>query len=730
MFRGPAGWPGLFISRGRLLGLPTGSFLMTMHGLLSSLFVLAAVSPAGAGAQMPASAAPADAEWNSGPALELVRRAQALRAETQVDTALMSYQADARGYVYFYLDREDTGERNLVKTDQVALDVFWRAPDLVKQRIVGWRDERQLPTNIRYHIDHLAVVHDNFGDLIRIGDGDEVSDVLHPAAPGAESFYEYRLADSLTLRLPGTPEPVRVYEVRVRPRDVRQPALLGSIFVDRRSGALVRMDFTFTPASYVDRNLDYINISLDNGLWMGRFWLPNQQRVELRRQIPELDIPAGSVIRGTMRVGNYRFNEEISPLIFYGPQVVVAPRADRESFPFEEGLYDEIRAEGIGPGTELREIRQQAMELARSRRLSGLPGTRPRIGSASEVLRYNRAEGAVVGLGISTRPTPTLSAMLQGGWATGPRHPLLHAQMNWQPGALQLGAGAFLNTPREVGGAPAVSGVINTVSTLLAGRDYTDLFYVRGGEVSGRWRASPEWSIGGELRLEEHASAALETEFSIFGADALRQVRPIDEGIMRRMALTAQRSAPAEALRWWTASVEGGVGSLAPHSAPAAGAGEPSRDFVRARADLGWGRRWAPRDARLELHGAAGAARGDLPRQELFLLGGRGTLPGYGFRAFGGDRFALGGATLSADVVAPWARVRLLGAAGWAGSSAASERALPLWGAVPTDGIRASVGAGVGLFFDILRVDALRGIGSDGRWELIVETRRSFWDFL
>ena len=32
---------------------------------------------------------------------------------------------------------------------------------------------------------------------------------------------------------------------------------------------IVRMTFTFTPASYVDRRLDYINISLDNGLFAG-----------------------------------------------------------------------------------------------------------------------------------------------------------------------------------------------------------------------------------------------------------------------------------------------------------------------------------------------------------------------------------------------------------------------------------------------------------------------------
>src|SRR5690606_2916646 len=91
---------------------------------------------------------------------------------------------------------------------------------------------------------------------------------------------------------------------------------------------IVRMDFTFTQSSYVDRYLDYINISLDNGLWQGRYWLPNQQRVEIRRRIPELDIPAGSVIRANVQVGNYRFDEPLPPA-FFSPRRLPRPRGGR-----------------------------------------------------------------------------------------------------------------------------------------------------------------------------------------------------------------------------------------------------------------------------------------------------------------------------------------------------------------------------------------------------------------
>lgn len=668
--------------------------------------------------------------WDDPRVLELVRRAQARRAETATDTALASYRADARGYVYFYLDRRDTGDRTLVKTDQVALDVYWKAPAFSKQRIVGLRDEKKLPTRINYHLDHLSVVQDNFGDRIRLGDGDEVQDVLHPAAPGSERFYQFRVADSLSIRLPGAGEPVRVYEVRVRPRDMGQPAFLGSVFVDQRRGDLVRMDFTFTPSSYVDRYLDYINISLDNGLWKERFWLPNQQQVEIRRQLPELDFPAGGVIRGTMRVSNYRFNESFPDELFRGPKVVAVPKAQREAFAFEQGLYDELREEGIGPNTELDEVRRQAMELARARMLSGLPTSRFDVGTASEVLRYNRAEGAVVGLGLAFRPSESLAARIRGGYAFGAAHGLGEAGARWRTGRQDVDASVYYNLPRDVGIAPAASGVVNTLSSLLAGEDYTDPYYVRGGELRVRSLRVPGWTLSAGARVERQVPAELTTDFSVLGGDdAFRPVTPVDEGTYRGASVGARRAIASGVAAGWGVGIAVEAGRFESETA-LPGGGDSSLDFLRPIVDAQWVRRWTPRDALLELDGAAGMAWGELPRQQLFLIGGRGTIPGFDFRSFGGDRFALARATASADLAAPWLRGRLFGAAGWTGVGSAGEAALSAWPAQPTDGVRLGIGAGLGIFYDLVRVDLARGLGDGGRWELIVETRPTFWDFL
>jgi len=78
----------------------------TIPGILigSSILVMASLRSACAPQSL---LAQGDLPWNGGRALSLVGQARDLRRATQVDSVFQSYQADARGYVYFFLDRPD-----------------------------------------------------------------------------------------------------------------------------------------------------------------------------------------------------------------------------------------------------------------------------------------------------------------------------------------------------------------------------------------------------------------------------------------------------------------------------------------------------------------------------------------------------------------------------------------------------------------------------------------------
>src|SRR5690349_24553093 len=104
--------------------------------------------------------------WNSPDVLTLAERAIARRSSIQADSGLRSFKARAHGFVFFLgqLGEGFSVPPKLVKSDQLALEVYWRAPGLSKQIIIGRRDRRDLPTDIQYHRDHLGIVQNNFGD--------------------------------------------------------------------------------------------------------------------------------------------------------------------------------------------------------------------------------------------------------------------------------------------------------------------------------------------------------------------------------------------------------------------------------------------------------------------------------------------------------------------------------------------------------------------------------------
>lgn len=660
------------------------------------------------------------AGWNTERAVHLVDRARERRLVPARDTALRNYTAHADGFVYFYLDRRGSTERTLVKTDQIALELYWQAPGRTLQRIVGLRDESRFPNRMHYHLDHLTVVQNGFGDMIRMGDGDEVRDVPHPAAPGADTIYDYRLADSLTIQLPSGP-PIRVYELQVRPRRTDRPALVGSIYVDRATADVVRMTFTFTPVSYVDHRLDHITVSLDNGLWDGRYWLPNEQTLLIRRQLPELDFAASAVIQGRMRIGGYTFNDSIPPETFIGPAVEAAPESARRAYPFERSIHDDLDEAGLAPAPDLDEVRREAARMLGEGGLSGLPALRLGYGSASSALRFNRAEGLSVGAGLVYTRGSKGRMDIGAGYRFGAEQPWADAAYSRDAEQHDVAVGFSLRGLRDLGVAPGVPAGLNTLAAVLLGDDYLDPWYATGGWL--RYRRSLGRELGAALlvRAERHASATLtEREALIGGSDPFRPVRRIDEGDLSSVAASLVRTAPDPTAAAWFGKAAAELGRFA------------GAWYLRPELELG--HRWstAGRFADLVVRGAGGMVLGTPPSQRLFVLGGTGTLPGYEYRDRIGTRYVLLDGEASVALLDPWIRLRVIGAVGATGglssaSPATGGSAWHGWGVATDSALRASAGVGASLLWDLIRVDWIRGL-SGGEWKMLLSIHPDFAD--
>src|SRR5437773_1447832 len=246
--------------------------------------------------------------WNSDAALALARRAVLRRGGAVADSSLHDYKAQAHGFLFFLgaFGQGLADPPRLVKADQLELEVYWKAPASSKQRVIGWRDQTQLPTDINYHRDHLGIIQNNFGAALRLGEGDEVRDVPHPLSPAGPDIYDFALGDTTTIMLPE--REVRVVTLRVRPKDFGLPRIVGTLYLDAETADLVRMAFNFTPRSYLDAELEDVSIVLDNALWERRYWLPYRQEIEIRRRATWLDVPVRGIIRARWEIDGYVLN--------------------------------------------------------------------------------------------------------------------------------------------------------------------------------------------------------------------------------------------------------------------------------------------------------------------------------------------------------------------------------------------------------------------------------------
>jgi hypothetical protein len=665
--------------------------------------------------------------WNDPRTLALVTRATERRASQIADTTLVDYKATAHGYVTFLAQFGEGFPEppKIVKADELGLEVYWRAPDMSKQRIMGRRDTLLLPTDINYHRDHLGIVQNNFRNIIRIGEGDEVRDVPHPLSPTGLQVYDFAIRDSLQIRLGD--RVLDVYEVRVRPKDDRQPRTVGSVYIDRESSDVVRMTFSFTRAALIDKELEDVSIVLENALIDGRYWLPRRQEVEIRRTGSWLDYPARGIIRGRWEICCYEINQGIPVNYFAGPEIVMAPPAERAQKPFPfvgrvlDSLPPDVRAV---TDADVKKVQEEARALVREHALQRSRSFALSARHISDLVRFNRVEGLAIGTGLLQR--------LGGGLAVAASGRYGFSDREWKGrGALEFrtGAGSSLTLAaerqyRDVSEEPEVSLVKNSLAAQEFGSDYTDPYDARAVSLTGtlgglNWRPSVEMSYEQHYPLEVHARPANGTFEPTIPALQLHESR-----------VTLSVDHPTR-LTWggFELGARFAVSGIRRESSSEALRGDILRPSVMLDLQRPFG------SNRLVWHTiAAGIFSNDtLPAQHLVYLGGPTSGPGYDFHEFVGS----GGVSqrLEYRFLAPFVSIPL----GRFGSAPGTITLAPFASAVWVDrsagfkparqGWYPALGLGALTVFDVLRFDVARGL-RHGRWTFSVDIGRDFWSVL
>lgn len=552
--------------------------------------------------------------WHRGDSLPLLQRATMHRLTRDADTLLAAWQARAHGVVRMasVVEHGGTSVERVIRADELEVEVYGEAPNRHKQIIVAWRDSSFLPNRIRYHRDHLGIVANDFGATLRLGEGEEVRDVLHPLSPAGLASYQFAEGD--TLRIVGPGGTIRVAAVEVRPLDLKAPGAVGTLYIDIDRAVLVRFRFTFTPASYRDPSVEDITVTLENALQEGTRWLPWRQSIVIRRGEPLLDLPLRTILRADWTLSDYELGVTHPPMRFAGFLVDGLRRPGGDST-WRQSLADRL-APLPNADAAIADAQRAAMQALGGRLLDGLPHTRLAAAGVSDLLRVTRVGGVTPMLGVRRQlaGSVTLRAQLGVGASDGRVLGGLSLARSIAGAQWTLAVGRRLV---DVGDAPSGSGLASSFASVIGGADLGDWTLLERAALEMRSALA-----GGNLQL----AIAREWSWSVTAgfSPLTGSSRPNPSlGVGAVTVATAAYRHRAVTGEGWQLAIEAGSGAAA-----------------WGRADASWRGGTTLGAGRLGAALEGGVATEELPGYRGFVLGGRHTLPGLAYRALGGRRMA------------------------------------------------------------------------------------------
>jgi hypothetical protein len=480
----------------------------------------------------------------------------------------------------------------------------------------------------------------------------------------------------------------------------------------------VRLSFSFTASSDVDPQIEDVSIVLENALWQGRYWLPYRQEVEIRRRATWLDVPARGVIRGRWDIGDYEFNIGLDDRWFVGPEIVALPRAERERYPWEQPLT--VAIQGVADPVrrnDMEEVRAAVARIAAGRALSGLRPNRFGGRRVSDLIHANRVEGLALGAGFVVRVVGAVDTrvLLSYGVSDGRPKGLFAVSAPAGPWRVE---GAAYREVRDVADYAVVAPLVNSVGSQEFGDDYGDYYGAEGGRLGATRALGARGEVG--LSVEREAIRTL----AIHTAPASGTFRPnpaLGAGTATRARLTLRRRSGGFAVRR----------DVQAELAAEAGA---YRGDAYARLTASGSALVPLGGTRALLRADAGVATAGLPAHRAFVMGGRGTLLGDPFRAWGGRHAALAHAEWRVPLPGPTLGIGALArvpttltaapfvAAGWTDAPPAGTP----WRA--TGDVRVSAGLALE-WLGLIRLEVGWGAQS-GRAQVAFDLSRDFWPIL
>lgn len=710
------------------------------------------------------------------PALRSLVGAAAVQ-NARLPADLLGYQADLESEIALVL-RSGPEKESALQIEQVESRLHWRRPDDVEQRIVGYRARSvALDVSALTYFKRPWIAPVLYGNRLRLllsrgEDTPAPASAIHPFARDRDAYYQFRGGDTVEV-LHSHGRDIPIVRIQVEPQGAPPQRVLlfrGELDVDAQRFQVVRMRGEFVqsrPHRSIRSRLSRLAMQvvayaeLENGEFLGAYWLPTYQRIEAQGRSPlaaelrpvfrvvtrfrrhVIDERAGSVIVSTAGADSAAngADTEASAATAASARLTTA---SRDSVTHFADWHREIGDETVTARAS--DFDDVAADAWRSRGAERLDWHADRM---SDVVRFNRVEGLFTGASASLRfrdRAPGLSVVATGGvawseetWRGGVAARRLRGPWAWDlRGERQL---ANTNDFR-----PTLDFESSLMAALVTADDYDYLDRRRAGVSITR--ALGGWSTA-SMRVEsgfvQDRAVSPHVRFGLFHPDSgFRANRAIDPGSAWRNAFTlsVHPNVSGELL-------EPGIGASVSYER-----GDGSLRWQRVEARLIGRHTRGPVSyaARLDAAAAFGAP---VPLQQLLEFGENEGLPGYRYKEFGGDRAALlrGNITytlpfLQAPVRA-WRGVVLPSLApsiavgvqsGWAAATNStlqqlamfgtrrdsltgailrdSRTGLPVLATRPTDGVRSTVGITLRFFGGALGIGVARAFDRREPWRL------------
>jgi hypothetical protein len=691
-----------------------------------------------------AAATPVDSTYSSTALRDLVARAA---AENRLPPAALKAYKSRIETELSLLVRDTLGRERSAEVEQIATDASWTRGDKYDLHIVGYRSQNVGVPYSTLSLVRAWTVPTLYGERLSLGaylSRSRRTDSLiavHPFSSDRDKFYRFSGGDTVaTLRMAS--RTISVVRIHVRPNlrgNTRLGAFDGEIDLDverahivRMRGQLVVLGGASDRRSAVVQRVGVVAaayVEFVNAEINGAYWLPTFQRTEFQASFPLFGRmrPVFRIVStiGAITVTDTGTVPAAAPGVAVGIGAAEpnAPRVNVTWAPSDSVSAFAAWTHEIGTlsssvhADDFDDVAPDAWRTNGPPRIDILPTNMTRV------LRFNRVEGLFTGLAPSIdfrTLVPGLTAGVFGGWA-------------WAEHTARGGAFVSRRRGNAIYGIRAERSLASTndfepplgedpgFSALLGSLDNYDYVDRRSAALSltrvlgslDRGLATVQFGVANDRSERKRLSRGL------FGADDFRSNRGVDEGtsFVSVADLELHPNVGGE-------FVEPGVGGRLHLES-----GRGDLDWTRAEVELSVRKYIGPYSFAAQADGGL-VAGSDPPPQQLFELGGDESLPGYDYKEFAGDRAALF-RTFASYRFGIWQRPQRIwrnymipgispGIAasvqgGWTEfSSAGAVRAASrlINGAMPiprgTNGVRATVGAGLTFFSDIVHIGVAR----------------------